>query len=123
MKQCFWLLLFSTIVQFTAVVQTVPVVAHPQTERYIPIGQSPGVTDQRLIGRIVMREGGRIEVDGRTVELRSGTSIWVDRSREGSAAEVGSILDCAPGRYVEVMVHDTDGTLVANWVKVRIEPS
>ena len=115
MVQGAWLLVIGiTLSAFGASVAS----AHQQTERYIPIGQSPGVT-ARLVGAVTERSGDRVEVDGRTVIMTDATPVWVDRSGGGRAALEGTPADCRRGSYVEISYREEDGKLVANWVKVR----
>jgi hypothetical protein len=102
--------------------------AHAQraTERFIPLGQSPGVSGKlTVIGTImaVDPEKRQIEVEGRAgranVTLRDSTSIWIDRHQLGLGATTGSFADCQVGRMAEVKYADPDTRQVAEWVKLR----
>lgn len=103
--------------------------AHAQqtTERYIPIGQSPGISDKySYIGDIVAVDAAAhtIVVDSnrgrRTVEVTADTRIWLDRSTIKQTNAVGSYTDCEVGRKVEVM-HKRDDESVAAWIKIETQ--
>ena len=101
--------------------------AHGQraTERFIPIGESPGVSGRlTMIGRIeAVEPGRRIRIEGpegpRTVAITDTTEIWLDRHELGESALSGSWADCQLGRTVEVKFADPEAPDVAEWIKVR----
>jgi len=93
-------------------------VAHPQTERYIPIGQSPGTADL-VRGTISSQDGNQLTIDGMSVVLEEHTPVWFDRTLFGRSGLVGHRADCRAGRFVEVRYHTMDGEHVARWVKIR----
>lgn len=104
-----------------------PALTHGQqsTERYIPIGKSPGVSDEySYIGTItsVDTDEHTIEVDSnrgtRTIEIAENTRIWLDRSATKRSNMVGSYSDCQVGRKVEVM-HMRGDESVADWIKIE----
>lgn len=98
-----------------------------QTERYIPVGQSPGVSGKSSwIGIIEATDA-----QARTLTLAMGdrrlsiavterTRIWLDRSRLKQTALNGSYSDLRPGRRVEVKYGDAKGEGVAEWIKVEM---
>jgi len=103
--------------------------AHGQkaTERYIPLGQSPGVS-QRLtsIGEIadvdepkrtvtIVEPGAR-----RTVSITAATRIWLDRTKIKQPSLTGTFSDLQRGRRVEVKFQDAERRQTAEWVKVEI---
>jgi hypothetical protein len=101
--------------------------AHPATEQYIPIGQSPGpgivqgtaapVAEPASGGPpIVAVERAGAEVGAYVVTGR--TRIYVDRSSQGLPNLVGTINDVHPGRVIEVRIADPQ-TREAEWIKVR----
>ena len=97
------------------------------TEQFIPIGQSPGVSDTySYIGTIIAVDmaAHTIVVDSnrgeRTVSVTEGTRIWLDRSGTKKTNTVGSYDDCEVGRKVEVM-HEHDDEAVANWIKIETQ--
>jgi len=102
--------------------------AHPATEQYIPIGQSPGP------GLVEGRAGAVAEpandgpaivsvVDAASAEIGAyvvtpQTRIYVDRSAQRLPSLVGTIADVQPGRVIEVRIADP-ATRAAEWIKVR----
>lgn len=98
--------------------------AHGQkeTERYIPLGQSPGVSKKfTYIGSIdaVALADRTITAGGRTVKITDSTRIWIDRSALKQPAETGSISDLKQGRTVEIKYDDPARPQVAEWIKVQ----
>jgi hypothetical protein len=103
--------------------------AHGQkeTERYIPIGQSPGLSQkQTAMGEIAeidprqqtitfTEQAGR-----RTVKIAEKTRIWLDRSKLKQTNLTGSFADLQKGRRVEVKYEDPERREVAEWVKVEV---
>ena len=103
--------------------------AHGQkaTERYIPIGESPGVSQKMTsIGEIAdVDEPKRtltiVEPAGRrTVSITDSTRIWLDRTRIKQTNLTGSFADLQRGRRVEVKYQDAQRRQVADWVKIEI---
>lgn len=101
-----------------------PAEAQKSTERYIPIGRSPGLSGSvTSVGRIEQVEPASrtFSVTGvGSVVVPEGAPIWVDRSEQGLASLTGSLSDLVPGREVEVKYRDPDRH-EAEWVKVRPE--
>ena len=102
--------------------------AHAQkaTERFIPLGQSPGVSGKlTTIGTIVAvdPDARRISVEGPTgrvtVAIQDSTSIWIDRHAQSLPTASGSFAQCHEGRLAEVKYADPDTRQVAEWVKLR----
>ncbi len=98
------------------------------TERYIPIGQSPGLSRQyNYIGPIeaVDPESRTLTVAGpsgvRVVKLTERSRIWLDRSMLELTSLRGSFEDCQLGRTVEVKYKDPSRRELADWIKLRIE--
>ena len=101
--------------------------AQKETERYIPLGQSPGVSQKYTsIGEIshvdpaartvtVTEQAGR-----RTVKITEKTRIWLDRTKLKQANLSGSFTDLQKGRRVEVKYEDPERRQIADWVKVEI---
>jgi len=99
--------------------------AQRATERFIPLGQSPGVSGRlSAIGTIVAvdAERRRIQLAGPTgplsVMLLDTTSIWIDRHELGLGAATGSFEDCQAGRVAEVKYADPDTRQLAEWIKL-----
>ena len=100
--------------------------AQEATERYIPIGQSPGLSGLHTVigeiqggdyeaGRIEVASGGRIH----SVDITEETRIWVDRSAFKLPALAGEIKDCQRGLKVEVKYEDEQDRGAADWIKVQ----
>jgi len=99
--------------------------AQQSTERYVPIGKSPGISgSQSVIGEITAVDSAAhtITVKGddgeRTFRMAGDTRIWLDRSSWGRTSLVGTFYDCIVGRDAEVMYAKDDMTS-ARWVKIE----
>ena len=96
-----------------------------ETEKFIPIGYSPGISDKySFIGSIVAvdEDMHTIVVESnrgtKTIKITQETRIWLDRSKRKRANTTGSYSDCEVGRKVEVM-HVHDDETAADWIKVE----
>jgi hypothetical protein len=101
--------------------------AHPATEQFIPIGQSPGsgavqgraqaVAEPSAVGGsptvTVAAAGG-----AQSFVVGPNTRIYVDRSAQNRPNTLGTIADVRPERVIEVRLADPR-TRVAEWIKVR----
>jgi hypothetical protein len=103
-----------------------PARAHMATERYIPIGQSPGVSHKlTVIGKIEAVDPQRksITLAGPSglivVGVEDKTRIWLDRTKMRRTNLDGGFDDLVPGRVVEVKFRDQDRKRSADWVKVE----
>ena len=103
--------------------------AHGQqmTEMFIPVGQSPGVSDKSsLIGTIdSMDEKNRIMTvtapsGAQMVEVTNRTKIWLDRSLLKAPNQTGAYTDLQKGRKVEVKLEQGERKQAAEWVKVQL---
>ena len=103
--------------------------AHGQkeTERYIPIGQSPGLSQKvTSVGEIADVDGPKrtvtiVEPAGRrTVRITEKTRIWLDGTKIKRTPLTGSFTDLQKGSRVEVKYQDPESRQVADWVKVEI---
>lgn len=103
--------------------------AHGQeaTEMYIPIGQSPGLSEKSsLIGSLESVDKGRRMVTvstpsgAKTVALSERTTVWLDRSLEKQPNRSGTMADLQPGRKVEVKLRKGEPKPVAEWIKVQV---
>lgn len=97
------------------------------TEIYIPIGQSPGLSEKTsLIGTLESVDRGRKTVTvssasgARTVALTERTSIWLDRSLQKQPNRSGAIADLQQGRKVEIKLRKGEPKPVAEWIKVQV---
>lgn len=101
--------------------------AQQQTEIFIPIGESPGVSGTHSdVGRILS-----FDADSRTLSLAAGdgtrpvhitsdTDIWLDRSRAKLRNIGGGVSDFVSGRRAEVKYIDPAKRQSAAWVKVEV---
>ncbi len=99
-----------------------------QTERYIPIGQSPGISgiyaylgaitgvDQSARTVTVQDEQG----NARTIRIPDDARIWLDRSAQKETNLTGSFADLQVGRTIEVKYKDRERREEADWVKVAV---
>ena len=94
--------------------------AQEATERFIPIGMSPGVSS--VIGTIsqVDYDAQRmtINVDGTslTIELAARTHYYLDNYKLKKSNETGDLHDCKAGLRVEVKLDDD---CKADWIKIE----
>ena len=116
----------SNVVVIVATIVLAPAAYTQQTtERYIPVGKSPGISGKySYIGQIeqVDPQNRTITVSGpegrRTIRLTETTKIWLDRTGLRMSNQTGSAAECQPGRRVEVhyVDHETNGE--AAWIKI-----
>ncbi len=102
-------------------------VAQKASERYIPIGQSPGVSNKTsYIGTIDQVNEGEYwmsianERGNFRIRMSRETRFYLDRSEMKKGNLEGSYSDCQPGRRVEVKFKDDNPEEPAEWVKVEI---
>jgi len=98
-------------------------VAQEATEMYIPIGQSPGVSNKAsVVGTVqVLNAAARtVTVTGpsgpQTFAITGKTRIWLDRSAGKQTNRSGSLADLQQGRRVEVKPQPAGR---ADWIKVQ----
>ncbi len=105
--------------------------AHGQkaTEMFIPIGQSPGLSNKvTVVGTIESVDPGNqtLVVTGSagtwTVQVTKTTRIWVDRSKLRESNTYGTFEDLQKGRVVEVKYEGIrrESTGPAEWIKVQV---
>ncbi|HLF22297.1 MAG TPA: hypothetical protein VI565_00125 [Burkholderiales bacterium] len=97
-----------------------------QTERFIPIGQSPGISGKyTYIGTIGKTDPARRTVtvgaaeQTQVVQVADRTRIWLDRSKKKLTALDGGYGDLQVGRRVEVKYETPDRKGVPEWIKVE----
>ena len=100
------------------------------TERYIPVGQSPGISGKySYTGEIqeVDAQNQSITVAGetgaQTIKITDRTQIWLDRSHLQLTNLTGGMADLQVGRTVEVKYEDEDSKETAEWIKVVVPDS
>jgi hypothetical protein len=104
----------------------VPVLGHQQTERYIPLGQSPGLSSKvTLIGEIAAIDDRSFSLTvsapqgSRSVKITDRTRIWIDRSLYKMTNLVGRFADLKTGNKVEVLFAEDADRQVARWIKMQ----
>jgi hypothetical protein len=107
-----------------------PLGAQEATERFIPIGQSPGVSGlSAYVGEVVAVDAARqtVTVRGpageRTVAVTGRTRIWLDRSAMRQPNLTGAFADIEVGRRIEVKYEDAERRERADWIKVAVPAS
>lgn len=102
--------------------------AQRSTERYIPIGKSPGLSGKYTsigtikgvdaVARVLscIYEGGTF-----SMKVTPKTRIWVDKSKLKLSNQKGSFPECAIGRMIEVkyVKNDRREGGEAEWIKVE----
>ena len=100
-------------------------VAHAQqaTERYIPIGKSPGVSsEESFIGTITDIDYTNHKMDVRatkgriTVTPAKSTRYYRDRTKRKMSNQTATFRDCEVGLKVEVKIK-ADGSV--DWIKIE----
>jgi len=101
--------------------------AHAQrtTERYIPLGQSPGMSGKTtLIGTVSAFDSGERSLavqsaaGSQRVKLTDATRLWLDRSAAGQPTLVATPAELRAGRRIEVKLGDAGGRGTAEWIKI-----
>lgn len=107
-----------------------PTRSHKATERYIPIGRSPGISGKvSYIGTIQAYDPARhtVTVNGGaepiTVSITERTRIWLDQSKIKKTNLVGDTSALLVGRRTEVKFENADRRQFADWIKVEIPQS
>ncbi|MGD2187924.1 MAG: hypothetical protein PVI71_17465 [Desulfobacterales bacterium] len=100
--------------------------AEKETEIYIPIGQSPGLSGEyTVMGKIdqVNLQNQTLKMSDAsgsyTVKLTESTSIYLDRSKVKRTNTYGTIADCKVGDLVEVKFEDNSRNKPVEWIKVQ----
>ena len=101
--------------------------AQQQTEIYIPIGKSPGLSGTYTdVGQIQGFDAGSrtltLAARGATrpVRITGDTDIWLDRSRVKLRNVAGGVSELVSGRRAEVKYLDPAKRQSAAWVKVEV---
>lgn len=96
------------------------------TERFIPIGESPGLSGTHtMIGEIQAVDGQSrtltVATEERTysVGITERTRIWIDRSHLALPALTGDFADCRRGLKVEVKLEEEKEQAAAEWIKIQ----
>jgi hypothetical protein len=102
--------------------------AQKQTEVYIPIGQSPGISGIHSVTDTI----GSINTEGSlillvlknssdTIKVDSTTSIYLDNSAGNVPNKQGQLAHLKTGMLIEVKYKENDPGNVAEWIKIRNE--
>jgi len=105
-----------------------PAHAQKATEKYIPIGLSPGLSGTKTtIGTIASVKTATKEIvlteksGAATIRVTERTHVWLDRSKLRRPNRDGTLADCQAPRRIEVRYVDDDAERgVAEWIKVEI---
>lgn len=102
--------------------------AEKATELFIPVGQSPGLSDvYNLIGRIdaVDNQNRSLTVTGSTgrftVHTTEDTLIFLDKSMLQQPNRYGTFSDVKPSIMVEVRFEAGKRHRPAEWIKLQID--
>lgn len=97
--------------------------AQQSTERYIPIGSSPGVSsDESFIGMITEIDYAdhKMEITGTegtmSVAPTDSTRYFLDRTKRKKSNQTATFRDCEVGVKVEIKTN-ADGTI--DWIKIE----
>ena len=105
---------------------TLKVYGQEASEMYIPIGESPGLSNRlSLIGTLesVDARAKIVRVSNpsgaHSVKLTERTRIWLDRSLDQRPNRSGAAADLQRGRKVEIKLRRGEPGPVADWIKVQ----
>ncbi len=102
--------------------------AQKETEVFIPLGQSPGVSGKLCVmGKvgtvsshdstlILGLEGGLL-----TSRMNGQTKIYLDKSKLKLTSTKGSLADIKPGLMIEIKYVDNKPGGLIEWIKVQLE--
>jgi hypothetical protein len=94
------------------------------TERFIPIGKSPGLSGKRTyMGKVGTADAKERTIGGTTwnAQVTEKTKIWLDRSKLGLTNINGTFDDLKPGRVIEVKYAGKGkDSGPAEWIKVEV---
>lgn len=101
--------------------------AQKETEIYIPIGESPGISG------IVSVTGTidsifQVSLDSFVVTLKGGisfrtntlTTVYLDKSLIPAKNEKGSLSGLSKNQFIEIKFRGNDPSEAAEWIKIRI---
>ncbi len=99
--------------------------AQRSTERYIPLGQSPGLSGKvTLIGLVATVDSAgsslalQTPTGPRRFQLDDKTRLWLDQSAAKQPTLVATMADLRVGRRVEIKFGDGNNSGLAEWIKI-----
>ena len=103
--------------------------AQKETELFIPIGQSPGVSGKLSVmgkcGSVIPHDSvvSLVQQQGSMTNCRIDhcTSIYLDRSKLKLTNIKGTLSDIKPGSLIEVKYLDNKPAGLTEWIKVQVE--
>ncbi|MBI5721468.1 MAG: hypothetical protein HZC37_27675 [Burkholderiales bacterium] len=100
--------------------------AQRATERFIPLGQSPGVSGKTaMMGTVVRYANGMLTLSSpgypapQQVRVSAATEIWLDRSALRQSNVTGTPADLVAGRRIEIRFVDPATRQAAAWIKIQ----
>ena len=101
--------------------------AQKETELYIPIGKSPGISGKySVMGRIeqvnYQNQTLTMSDDSHSydVKVSERTMFFLDRTKLKETNVYGTLADCKKGMLVEVRFENDERGRPAQWVKVQV---
>jgi hypothetical protein len=109
------------------VIGALAVQAEKSTELYIPVGQSPGLSNQYTVTGTIERvnpadQSIRMTApsgDSYTVKLTEHSLIYLDRTKAQLSNSYGTLADCEAGDTAEVKFVDNSRTRPIEWIKIK----
>jgi hypothetical protein len=103
---------------------TTSIDAQKTTERFIPIGESPGLSGVKTVVGVanqVTANSVIIDAQSTTQEIRIAptTKIYLDRSSTRQPNTLGTMFDITPGATIEVRFLNDISAQPADWIKVK----
>jgi hypothetical protein len=102
--------------------------AQKETEVFIPLGKSPGVSGKySVMGRVETVNAAdstiniRQEAGMKTIKITAETEIYLDKSKLKLTNKKCSFSDCKPGLMVEAKYKDNKPGGLIEWLKVQLE--
>jgi hypothetical protein len=102
--------------------------AQKETEVFIPLGKSPGVSNKySVIGKVeTVNINDSIitiaqDANIKTCKINSRTEVYIDKSKLKLTNTKGSFADIKKGQMVEAKYKDNKPSDVIEWLKVKIE--
>jgi hypothetical protein len=103
--------------------------AQRATERYIPIGRSPGLSGKRTVMGTIAAVNAKERTltcayasGTATMKVTDRTRIWLDRSKDKLPNLTGTLADCIVGRPMEARFLNDERKPGAevDWIKVQV---